>query len=119
MSWITAFKVIPWKDLIASAPVVVQGAKKLWSLVGKNESALHPAPRTASGPESRVDALEREVANLQEQAAKSAKLISELANHSERLIDAVEILRLRTKVLTIAMFVLGICALIGAIAFFR
>ena len=117
MSWITAFKVIPWKDLIDSAPVVVRGAKKLWGMVGKNAPAAKaPVP---AAPKDRFEALELEVANLQEQAAKSAKLISELANHSERLVDAVEILRVRTKVLTIAVFVLGICAIAGAIALLR
>jgi hypothetical protein len=118
VSWITAFKVIPWKDLIDSAPVIVRGARKLWGLVGKN--ATEPKPQAASGPEGRVEALEREVANLQEQAAKSAKLISELAIHSERLVDAVEILRLRTKVLMIAVSALvALCAAIGVFVIFR
>ena len=118
VSWISAFKVIPWKDLIDSAPTVVRGATKLWGLVGKN--APEPKQQAASGPAGKIEALELEVANLQEQAAKSAKLISELANHSARLVDAVEILRLRTRVLTIAVcVVIALCLAIGVFASLR
>jgi len=36
--WITAFKVIPWGDLIAAAPTVVKGARQLWATVRKQEA---------------------------------------------------------------------------------
>lgn len=85
-SWITASKVIPWGDVVENAPAVLRGAKKLWSAV-----------RQAPEPHG----VEQEIAQLKEQAENAARLISSLAEQNARLVEAVQLLRLRTRILLI------------------
>ena len=52
--WITAFKVIPWAELIVAAPAVVKGAQKLWATVRKQEApALSARTRWRASGRSR------------------------------------------------------------------
>ena len=91
VGWLTALKVIPWGDVVQNAPGVLRGAKKLWSAVRQ-------------GPEPH--GLQQEVAQLKDQAENAARLISSLAEQNARLVEAVDILRLRTRVLLITSGVL-------------
>lgn len=97
--WITALKLIPWDDVVANAPAVLRGAKKLWGKVGGVETAKAP---------DRVAALEQQVAELREQADTAAGVISSLAEQNARLVEAVELLRIRTRVLLVACAVLAL-----------
>jgi hypothetical protein len=96
-SWITALKVIPWGDVVESAPAVLRGAKKLWSRVG--QAAPEPAP-------DRLVTLQQEVERLKEHADSMANLISSLASQNVRLVEAVDILRARTRMLLVLSGVL-------------
>ena len=98
INWITAFKVIPWGQVMENAPTVLRGAKKLWGMVGTNATqteAVEP-PR-----------LEHEVAELKQELAKAAEILTGLAEQNTRLVEAVEILRVRTRVLTVAIIALA------------
>lgn len=94
--WITALKLIPWDDVVANAPAVLRGARKLWGKAGQAETAP-----------DRVSALEQEVAQLREQANTSAEVISSLAEQNARLVQAVDVLRVRTRILIVACGVLA------------
>jgi len=120
VSWMGVFKVIPWRDVIENAPTVVRGARKLWGLVGgaAQQQAQPPAPATAD-PDTRIAALERELARQNDELKAAANLLSTLAEQNERLIEAVEILRLRTRVLLIAGCVLAVGFIALGIAWFR
>ncbi len=96
--WITAFKVIPWADVIAAAPAVAQGARKLWTSVRSKGPAVAEA-RAPESTESRVQALEVQVTELRKELAASSELIDSLAEQNARLVQAVGILRVRTRVL--------------------
>ncbi|HKU46518.1 MAG TPA: hypothetical protein VJQ58_06515 [Burkholderiales bacterium] len=95
--WLTALKMIPWDDVVANAPAVLRGAKKLWGKAGRSE----PTP-------DRVGALEQEVAQLREQADTAAGVISSLAEQNARLVEAVDLLRVRTRILMAACGVLAV-----------
>lgn len=101
--WIAAFKIIPWKDVIEATPAIVRGAKQLWSRVRQDESAPQAAmegPAADPGsPEARLAQLEQRVAEMGREAVACSELIQALAQHNERLVAAVETLRLRTRVL--------------------
>ena len=100
MSWITAFKVIPWRDVIAAAPVVAEGAKKLWATARKKP----PEPladTTALDPADRLRTLEAQVSELKRELTTSAELIQSLADQNVRLVKAVGALRFRTWVLLV------------------
>lgn len=101
--WIVAFKIIPWKDVIEAAPAVVRGAKQLWNKVRHDETAQEAATDSPvadpATPEARIAQLEKRVAEMGREAVASSELIQALAQHNERLVAAVETLRLRTRVL--------------------
>ena len=105
--WLTALKLIPWDDVVANAPAVLRGAKKLWGKTGQPE----PAP-------DRVGALEHEVAQLREQAATAAGVISSLAEQNARLVEAVDLLRVRTRILMAACGLLAL-ALVAVVVLIR
>ena len=107
-AWLTAFKVIPWGDVIAAAPTVARGAKKLWDSIQDRPagSAAGPAP---DSPEGRMRALESQLGEMRKELAASTELINSLAQQNERLVEAVGILRVRTRALlfaTVIAFVL-------------
>ncbi|MFN3415590.1 MAG: hypothetical protein ACK4ZD_04665 [Caldimonas sp.] len=101
--WIAAFKIIPWKDVIEATPAVVRGARQLWNKVRQDESAQQAATAgpaaDAGSPEARLAQLEQRVAEMGREAVASSELIQALAQHNERLVAAVETLRVRTRVL--------------------
>lgn len=100
--WITAFKVIPWGELIAAAPAVAKGAQKLWAAVRKQD-----APRIAGqAPEAGQRALEAQVEELRKELTAASELVTRLAAQNGRLIEAVDVLRVRTRVLLVISLVL-------------
>lgn len=106
--WITAFKAIPWAELLAAAPVVAKGARKLWASVKKKDA---PPPVT-SRPEDRVQALEAQIDELRSELTATSELVTTLAEHSGRLVEAVAVLRARTRMLLVVCAVMA-AALIG------
>lgn len=100
-AWLTAFKVIPWADVIAAAPTVARGAKKLWDTVRdqKPDSKAGPAP---DSPEARLQGLASQLVDLRKELAASSELINSLAEQNTRLVEAVGILRIRTRALLVA-----------------
>lgn len=90
IGWLTALKLIPWRDVVENAPTVLRTARKLWD--------KHPPPDTS---------LQQEVASLREEARRAAQVIESLAEQNTRLVQAVEILRVRTRLL---MYGLGAVA---------
>lgn len=106
--WITAFRAIPWAELIAAAPVVARGAQKLWATVKKKDAP----PAATSRPEDRLQALEAQIDELRNELAAVSELMAQLAEQNRRLVEAVEALRVRSRVLLLACAVLAV-ALVG------
>jgi hypothetical protein len=108
----TALKVIPWSDVIEAAPGVVKGARKIFAR-SQEPDATHEAP-TATGLvgnaelQQRVVQLEAALAQQAEQQQASAKLIETLAEQNARIVQAVDILRVRTRLLMGACVVLAV-----------
>ncbi len=105
MGWGLLFKVIPWGDVIAAAPAVVDGAKKLWGLARDNKQVPDARPQST---EARMSALETEVAELRRESAASSELIKSLAEQNAQLVKAVDILRVRTRALLAATAISGV-----------
>ena len=125
IGWLTALKVIPWADVISTAPVVVDGAKKLWSSVGKKPAppelaAVAPPPvslpeaRVIAALEARIAALEVEASDLHGQMLASSELIKALAEQNTQLISRIETSRVRLLWLAVATAATGLVA-IGAL----
>jgi hypothetical protein len=119
IGWLSVLKMVPWGDVIESAPKVAQGAKKLWSTVGKKPAADATAPTTPSEPapslvtlQAQVTQLQHSVADLQQQMLESSALIGSLAEQNTQLIARVEVNRKRVLALG-----LGVVVLAGVIGF--
>lgn len=116
--WATLFSAIPWSDVIAKAPEIAQGARKLWQKVGKR-GTTPPVDVPADAPnvpavDSRLAQLESRLAELTTRQQESAELLAELAEQNADLIRATEELRGRVRQLGIVAGVLatGLAAVI-------
>ncbi|OGB32758.1 MAG: hypothetical protein A3F78_08140 [Burkholderiales bacterium RIFCSPLOWO2_12_FULL_61_40] len=106
IGWLTVLKMVPWTDVISNAPVIADGAKKLWKAAAKKTPS--PAPATQEGaaillPESGATAVlqaqlasvEATVATLHQQMLASSELITALADQNAQLIKRMEVMRIR------------------------
>lgn len=113
ISLLGAVKAVPWGDVIAAAPGVVQGANALWDRVAKKRPKGDADPPPTAAPagstvDVRLVALERIVAELQKEALASSQLIRSLAEQNVQLVRAIEVLRLRSRVLLGAAVVFSV-----------
>ncbi|HRH73083.1 hypothetical protein [Zoogloea sp.] len=105
LPWSTLVKAIPWSDVIAKAPDIAQGARKLWQQVSTRDaphSAGTPVPGDASAPDARLAALAAQVAEMSTRQQESAELLSALATQNAELVAAVATLRQRNRLLAAA-----------------
>ena len=116
IGWLTVLKMVPWGDVIESAPKVAVGAKKLWNSVGKkpaDASAASASPGDqveADAPlavlQSQVLELQVAVADLHQQMLESSALIGSLAEQNTQLIQRMELMRKRMLALIVFTLVL-------------
>ncbi|MBA3032888.1 MAG: hypothetical protein KKF85_08925 [Gammaproteobacteria bacterium] len=122
--WLAVLKVVPWKEVISNAPAVADGAKKLWSTVGRKPAGQAAAfEKTEVQPPSdneviatlqaRLAAVETAAADLHSQMLASSELIKTLAEQNTQLIKRVEANRLRVVWLGATTVVVGIIAILG------
>jgi len=103
--WITLLANVPWKQVIAHTPTVVEGARKLWRSTqgGEPEPAAQATP--ASRPETsetaalrqRIDTLEGLHAGLAGQMRAASDLVQSLAEQNAQLVVQIEALRRRQR----------------------
>jgi len=104
MSWLTALKVLPWGEMIEYAPKLVTGAQKLLQRmkVEKNETdaiIIEQAPQSAIETVRELQELKQQLQDMQAQQLELSNLVSELAAQNQRLVSAVDVLRVRTRIL--------------------
>ena len=116
--WMVALKVIPWGDVIEHAPKVLNAARKLMD----RQRAQAPEPgspaavpvateasQTLTPLEDMRQALSAARIQIERQGQMHRELtqtVTELAEQNARLVSAVEVLRLRTRLLMAAVLVL-------------
>lgn len=118
--WLTVLQAVPWSDVIAKAPKVAEGAKKLWQRVGKKptpaneeplaDNALPDEPPSLAGLQGRVRRLEAAQADLHGQLLASAELIEALAEQNSLLIGRAELLHKRLGRLQVLVGTLAVVA---------
>jgi hypothetical protein len=118
--WLVALKVIPWGDVIEHAPKVLNAARKL--LDRQRASAPPPeAPKEVIDPpgaaqpslaalNARLFSAQQEITQLTQTQTQLAQTVTELAEQNARLVGAVEVLRVRTRLLLwgVALLTLGV-----------
>lgn len=107
ISWLAVLKSVPWADVVSNAPVIAEGAKKLW----KKTVAKTPPPvaevvvspmdtmpeqdQAMMQRDARLAALDSAVADLQQQMLASSELITALAGQNNQLVQRIDLLRRR------------------------
>jgi hypothetical protein len=103
--WMLALKVIPWGDVIEHAPKVLNSARKLLD----KQKGVHSPAESATPPDA-LRTLHAALVETQQNLQQLTQTTAELAEQNSRLVQAVELLRWRTRWLA------GICALLlGAV----
>lgn len=115
--WLMALKAVPWGDVIEHAPSVLKAARKLIDRQSSQSPGQAGTPATQT-PVSEVpslgelkNALIAAQGQIDRQAQTQRELtetLAELAEQNARMVNAVEVLRLRMRLL-----VLGAVALLG------
>jgi hypothetical protein len=117
--WLAVLKSVPWKEVISNAPLVANGAKKLWNTVGNKPPVAASAAEPAETPQpaesvdlvalqSRLAKLESASAELHSQMLASSELIKTLAEQNTELVKRVEANRQRVVWLGGATVVIAI-----------
>lgn len=122
IGWLTVLKMVPWSDVISNAPLVADGAKKLWKAVGKKP----PMPAQTASPVVQVDSesqavmllqariltLEATTADLHSQMLASSELINALAEQNTQLVKRVEANRIRVLWLAAVTLALAVTVVV-------
>ena len=116
--WLLALKVIPWGDVIEHAPTVLKAARKL---LDRQKAEPVPGNTPASAVTELIEPVPSlgEIKNrlmaaqvqLNQQADMQSQLsqtLAELAEQNARLVGAVEVLRVRTRLLLWAVAALAL-----------
>ncbi|MDO9221743.1 MAG: hypothetical protein Q7T90_12015 [Thiobacillus sp.] len=122
LGWLMVLQSVPWSEVIANAPKLADGAKKLWNAVaGKpalpvqpaadRQPAMPPDNPALAALEARAAALETAVADLHGQMFASSELIKALAEQNALLVKRVEANRVRVLWLTAVTGVLATAAI--------
>jgi len=120
LAWLSLLKTVPWSDVISNAPLVADGAKKLWNSVGKKTApATHPVPRTETlDPlQAHIAALEASSAELRTQLRAATELLQTLAQQNTELVQRVEAQRVRLLWHSLAIALLAAVGLLGWLAY--
>jgi hypothetical protein len=124
IGWLTVLKMVPWTDVISNAPVVADGAKKLWNAVAKKppsgdssgasaQPALSPNSDAIGMLQAQLAAVEATAADLHQQMLASSELIKALADQNAQLIQRVEVNRIRVLWLAGVTAVLGVVTIVN------
>jgi hypothetical protein len=107
-------KAVPWSTLLANAPVIVDGAKKLAALVRKQPAvASKPAAGTfAGGAPSDLGALQERIEQLEEEQRQTAELLRSMAESHAQMTQALIALRARAR-LNLRLAVVALLGLSG------
>ena len=121
MGWLGALKLVPWSEVIEAAPGLVRGARRIFAQTqDEPATAAEPPPAVADvdpteALRAQLQQLEAQVQALATQQQATAGLLESLTEHNARLVEAVQMLRLRQRWLSGAVAVLAL-ALVAALA---
>lgn len=114
--WMLALKVIPWGDVIEHAPKVLNGARKLLDKEHPQPPVVPAATGTtpANEPWRALQAAQQQLHHDMQQLAQTT---AALAEHNSRLVQAVEVLRWRTRWLglTCVLLLVGLLGVAAAL----
>jgi small-conductance mechanosensitive channel len=127
--WLVALKVIPWGDVIEHAPKVLKAARQLLDKQHQRRTDAATPPTTPMSPggdviempgptppevralQQRLAAARADLDRLQQTQDQITQTLADLAEQNTRLVQAVELLRKRTRLLMGALVLLALAGL--------
>lgn len=116
IGWMTALKMVPWGDVIESAPALVNGAKRLFTSSRTPATPVPEQPVAPSAGPPTVDVahlkalLEQgqlRIEALESEQRDTAALIKSLAEQQQKVVGAIEVLGKRSSLL------IGFCVVLA------
>lgn len=119
--WVSLLKKVPWNQVINNAPLLVDGAKKLWKSVNNKNTDEEQIPAktnilTSGG--DKLKALDDTVKELKSQLFDSSALIKALADQNVELVKNLENQRKITLALSIITALMSLAVTIILIKLF-
>lgn len=120
--WLSALKLVPWTDVVRNAPLIADGAKKLWGAVGRKsaskaplEASIERSQPTLELLDGRTTALDDRVQQLERDMSASSELIKALADQQTQLVAALARVRTRQRwiMLVCAVLIVALVLLSG------
>jgi len=119
-SWLSSFRDIGWDKVVGANASVVDGARGLWQRLrgAAAEETAPPHPRNALNPEVmaaidlRVQPLAKRVAALDQEVRSSFEVVNSMAQQHTQLVQAVDLLLARTRLLLLLCGLLGAASLV-------
>lgn len=115
LPWSTLVKAIPWSDVIAKAPDLAQGARKLWQKAAGQRQGGVEAPPGASDGDTRLAGLEARLTELGARQQEITELLAALATQNAELVATADTLRRQLRRLWITVSVAAALGLSGLI----
>jgi hypothetical protein len=102
LPWKTILTNVPWSDVLGKAPIIADGAKKLWKGMGrKNGDGMAAESDIVVPPDAdlatRFTALETSQRKLRTQILASGELIQALSEQNAALVAQLDALRRRSR----------------------
>jgi len=124
VAWLKVLKAVPWSEVIAAAPQVANGARKLWDTVGRkggpqagiDDVAMAPMPRGEDGMAllaAHIEQQDAAIAQMHGQLREASKLITELADQNAQLIAKMEAARGKIQVVGLIAAASGVLGLVA------
>lgn len=118
LPWKTILTNVPWSDVLGKAPIIADGAKKLWKGMGRKNSdgsVVDAEPVVAADADlaTRLVALETAQRKMRTQILASGELIQALSEQNTQLVAQIDAHRRRVRLLA---WSLGATALIAGFA---
>ncbi len=122
VGWLASLKDIPWSKVIGMTPLIVESGGKLWDRISNRRAeaptpadpVVDPPPPTAealAAIEIRVGTLEKQTAQLREEAVASFDVVRSIVDQNSQVVRAVDVLLVRTQLLVRVSVLLGIACL--------
>jgi hypothetical protein len=126
IGWVSLLKTVPWADVISTAPVVADGARKLWKAATNKPPAEVTVPDEAGSPASdseriaklqiQLASVEASATELHQQMLASSELIKALADQNTELVRRAEANRVRLQWLSVAVVIALVSSVTGLLA---
>lgn len=111
MAWISLLAKVPWTEVIKNAPVVAEGARKLWNKTRRAASTEAVDLPPDADEHAVLQALQGRIGVLQNEMRAAGEVIQSLAEQNAQLIARVEKTRRRVLLLVVANCISGLLLL--------